>query len=88
MENEKPQTAIKFASIKEEIEGKSEELAKKAEINEPITLIDGFAKQPFSKTLSTSFIVGGPVIPMVMFLGKKSGRIYFFALKAICDVNI
>jgi len=52
-------------------------------IAEPVTLIDGFVNQPIQSELSGAFIVGGPAIPMIMLLGVNSGRIYYFALKAI-----
>ncbi len=58
-------------------------------IQEPITLIDGFANQPIQKELSGAFIVGGPAIPMIMLLGTTSGRVYFFALRALLpDIKI
>ncbi len=52
-------------------------------ITEPTTLIDGFVNQPIQNELSGAFVVGGPAIPMIMLLGNNSGRIYYFALKAI-----
>jgi hypothetical protein len=52
-------------------------------IAEPVTLIDGFVNQPIQSELSGAFIVGGPAIPMIMLLGINSGRVYYFALKAI-----
>jgi len=52
-------------------------------ISEPVTLIDGFISQPLQAELTGAFVVGGPAIPMIMLVGNSSGRIYFFALKAI-----
>jgi hypothetical protein len=52
-------------------------------ITEPVTLVDGFVNQPIQSELTGAFVVGGPAIPMVMLLGTNSGRIYYFALKAI-----
>jgi len=52
-------------------------------IAEPTTLVDGFVNQPIQSEFTGAFIVGGPAIPMVMLLGTNSGRIYYFALKAI-----
>ena len=58
-------------------------------ISEPVTLIDGFVNQPIETEISGAFIVGGPAIPMIILLGNNSGRIYFFALKAILsDIQI
>ena len=52
-------------------------------ITEPVTLIDGFINQPISNELSGNIVIGGPAIPMIMLIGNNTGRIYFFALKAI-----
>ncbi len=52
-------------------------------ITEPVTLVDGFVNQPIQSELTGAFVVGGPAIPMFMLLGTTSGRIYYFALKAI-----
>lgn len=79
---------IKFEEYKEKI---IEALKTKSNLGipEPVTLIDGFVNQPIQKELSGAFVVGGPAIPMIMLLGNTSGRIYFFALKAILpDIKI
>lgn len=52
-------------------------------IDEEISLIDGFINQPVFKKLTGDVVIGGPTIPMIAVVGKTSGRIYFFALKAI-----
>lgn len=52
-------------------------------ISEPVTLVDGFVNQPIQSELSSSLNIGGPAIPMIMLLGNNSGRIYYFALKAL-----
>jgi hypothetical protein len=39
--------------------------------------------EPFSKEISSSFVIGGPTVPMIMLLGNNSGQIYLFALKII-----
>lgn len=58
-------------------------------ISEPVTLIDGFVNQPLQGEISGSITIGGPSIPMIMLIGNNSGRIYFFALKAILpDIKI
>lgn len=73
---------IKFEEYKDRI---IEALKNKGNIGltEPVTLIDGFVNQPIHNELSGSFVLGGPAIPMIMLLGSNSGRIYYFALKAI-----
>ena len=58
-------------------------------ISEPITLVDGFVNQSIQKELSGGLIIGGPTIPMIMLVGSQTGRIYYFALKAILpDVKL
>ena len=51
-------------------------------INEPVNLIDGFINQPIYNEFSGNVVIGGPTIPMIALIGN-SGRIYFFALKAL-----
>jgi hypothetical protein len=90
MENSQPKT-IKFSEKKEEILNALNEkiTSGKWYINEKVTIIDGFVNQPMSMELSGSFIIGGPSVPMIMLVGTESGRIYYFALKAILpNVNI
>lgn len=58
-------------------------------INEPTTLIDGFISQPLQSELTGAFVIGGPTIPMIAVVGQTSGKIYYFALKALLpDINI
>ena len=41
------------------------------------------------KELTGAFVIGGPTIPMIAVVGNNSGRIYFFALKALLpDIEI
>jgi hypothetical protein len=78
---------IAFVDIKHKILPILEQKTKT--IGESVSLIDGFASSPFSTELSDSVLLGGPTIPMVMLVGNDSGRLYFFALKAILkDIEI
>ena len=73
----------KFADLKKDIK---EVLKKRSEligISESVTLVDGFITEPFKMELSGAFTVGGPTIPLIMLVGDKSGRVYFFALRAL-----
>lgn len=47
------------------------------------TLVDGFIMQPLSNEVSGNIVIGGPTIPLVAIVGNTSGRIYYFALKAL-----
>lgn len=48
------------------------------------TLVEGFIMQPLSKEVSGNIIIGGqPTIPLVAIVGNTSGRMYYFALKAL-----
>ena len=84
MENTQPKI-IKFSEIKDELViALNDKLqSKKLHISEKVTIVDGFVKQPLSMELSGSFVIGGPTMPMIMLVGNESGRIYYFALKAI-----
>lgn len=52
-------------------------------IQEPTSLVEGFFKQPIYNEVSGNIIIVGPTIPMIAVAGTSSGRIYFFALKAL-----
>lgn len=47
------------------------------------TLVEGFIMQPLNKEVSGNFVIGGPTIPLVAIVGNTSGRMYYFALKAL-----
>jgi len=79
--------AIIFTTIRPKLIDMTKEIARKSNIKEEITLVDGFVKQEFSLLLTPKFMLGGPVIPMVMFLGNQSGQIYYFALKSLMDID-
>jgi len=76
---------IKFNDIKNDLVVSLNEKLRgnKLHLPEKVTIIDGFVNQPLSMELSGSFVIGGPAIPMIMLIGDESGRIYYFALKAI-----
>jgi hypothetical protein len=79
------QKLLKFETVKDELKAKIQDRAQELGILEPVTLVDGFINQPCNMEVTNSIIIGGPTIPMIMLLGK-SGRIYFFALKAILNI--
>jgi hypothetical protein len=72
---------IKFEDVKKDILDALNN--RRIKITEPVTLLEGFVNEPFAKELSSSFLIGGPTVPMIMLLGDESGQIYLFALKAI-----
>jgi uncharacterized ParB-like nuclease family protein len=74
---------IKFSDHKEAILKALKEKKDFLKINEPLTLMEGFINQPICKELTGSFIVGGATIPMIVVVGNQSGKVYFFALKAL-----
>lgn len=74
---------VKFEEIKDQIIAELEKRSAIIQISEPVTLVDGFLNEPFSKELSDTFVIGGPTVPMIMLVGNDSGKIYFFALKAL-----
>ncbi len=72
---------IKFSDYKEKLL-KALNDTDNTGIIEKVKLMEGFINQPVYNELTGSFIVGGPTIPMVALIGD-SGRIYFYALKAL-----
>lgn len=83
MENKPQKKIIKFSEIKDRIRTAIDSKSLFLGITEPVSLIDGFINSPISMELSGSFVIGGPTIPMIMLVGTQTGRIYFFALKAL-----
>jgi len=74
--------SLKFLEYKEKITKALNDKGTSLGIQEPVNLIDGFINQPIYNELTGSFVIGGPTIPMIAVVGN-SGRIYFFALKAL-----
>ena len=74
---------IKFEDLKQQIIDALNDRQKQLNIHEPITLIDGFVNQPLQKEFTGGLVIGGPAIPMIAVVGSNSGRIYYFALKAL-----
>jgi|SRR5580692_2385174 hypothetical protein len=76
---------ILFSDIKERL---TRELQNKL-IDTPIPnengffLIEGFMPLYLNKEISSNLILGGTNVPTVGIVGKNSGRIYLFALKAV-----
>lgn len=77
--NNKP---LKFSDHKQSILEALQEKGQSLGINESVNLIDGFINQPIYQEFSGNVIIGGPTIPMIAVVGN-SGRVYFFALKAL-----
>lgn len=81
--------SLKFTDYKDQIIKALNDKGVSLGIQEPVTLIDGFINQPMYKELTGAFVIGGPTIPMIAVVGNNSGRIYFFALKALLpDIKI
>ncbi len=79
-------TPIKFEEYKQQITQTIDDRLRIHPIpdeNNGFTLVEGFITQPLNKEISGSLIIGGPAIPLVAIVGNSSGRIYYFALKAL-----
>lgn len=74
---------IKFEDIKEDLLKALKEKGPRLGINESVTIINGFISQPVHNEMTGAFIIGGPTIPMIAVVGDNSGRMYFFALRAL-----
>lgn len=83
MSNSQQSKTIKFREIKDELIAAIKKKIPLLKLEEGVTLVDGFVNQPISMEISGSIIIGGTTVPMVMIVGNDTGRIYFFALKAL-----
>lgn len=52
-------------------------------VDEPLTLIDWFFNTMIQNELWWGIRIWGPTVPMIWLVWQKSGRVYFFALKAL-----
>jgi hypothetical protein len=81
--NTKP-LMIEFSEVRhkiiEAIENTSKDILN---INESVTLLDGFVNSVYTTKLSNDPAFGGPFVPMVMLVGNVTGRIYFFSYKKL-----
>ena len=75
--------SINFSKYKERITNALKQKQLNLGIHEPVSLVDGFINQPIQQELSSNIVIGGPSIPMIAVVGNTSGRIYYFALKAL-----
>lgn len=74
-------TRLKFSNYKKSIVKALTKKSKLLDIEEPLTLIDGFINEPiYSKYPNSSYCL---TLPMIVCLGNKTGRLYFFALKKL-----
>ena len=78
---------IYFADVRKEILKSIESPDRETFIGETVILVDGFALSVYQKKLTLSITLDGYGIPMIMCVGKKSGRIYYFALKALINID-
>jgi hypothetical protein len=81
-------TSIKFEDYKVRITEAIQTKLRQAPITgeNGFTLIEGFIMQPLSN--EASLIIGGPTIPLVAIVGNTTGRVYYFALKALQISNL
>lgn len=77
--------SINFDDYKEEINKAIQLKINSGAINDPngFILIDGFINMPINKEIGEAFIIGGPTIPAVAVVGKRTGIIHTFALKIL-----
>ncbi len=76
---------IKFEDYKTELQEAIKKRANQAIFSneKDLNLIDGFILQPIQQTIGNSIIVGGPQVPLVAVVGVSSGKVYYFAVKAL-----
>jgi len=76
---------IKFDEIKPDLEKAINEKLKNGLVVDPqgFVLMDGFCNITFNKEINSSIIIGNPFVPCISIIGKSTGLIYTFALKAL-----
>jgi len=74
---------LQFAKIKDRLIAALEANDGIKKIGEPLLILNGFVNQTFTTELTSDYMIGGPRVPVIMLIGKNTGRIYYFALKAI-----
>lgn len=77
---------VTFESIKQEIQNALSQKLKGVPFageTTGFTLVDGFINAPLQQEIGGSLVIGGPAVPMVAIVGNSTGRIYYFALKAL-----
>lgn len=79
----KEKKIYRFEDLKKDITQRLKERSLVIGIKESVAILEGFVMEPFKTELTGEFTVGGPTVPMVMLIGNESGRVYFFALKAL-----
>lgn len=77
--------ALKFDKYKDMIVNAIQEKLKENPIfpEEDFVILEGFFNQPIQNEIAGKIIIGGPTLPMVAIVGKKTARIYFFALRVL-----
>lgn len=73
---------INFNEIKEKIFNERSQ-GRLSSLPDSAMLVDGFFAQPVNMELTNATVIGGPFVPMIMFVDSISGQISLFALKAI-----
>ena len=76
---------IKFPDYKERIAEAIQKKLREIPIldEDGFTLVGGFIMQPLSKEVLGNVDNDGQTIPLVAIVGNTSGRMYYFALKAL-----
>jgi hypothetical protein len=76
---------FKFAANKALITQRIQEKLRENGIVDPagFSLVDGFIMQPLSAEVSGNLTLGGPTLPLVAVVANTSGRVYYFAAKAL-----
>lgn len=77
-----PMTSIRFQDVKDKILDRLNKDDITGDIAESLTLIDGFINMPFTQSIG-EITIPKEIIPMVMAVGDRTKRVYFFAFNAL-----
>lgn len=69
---------VPFSSVKDQIKKHFEQ-----NMWLEYTLVEGFYNQPYSTELTDKLTISGSSIPMIAIINNETGRVAFYAVKAI-----
>ena len=73
---------MKFEDVREKVLEKLNSAEFRSSVGEELMLANGFVNQSLASA-EGEIVIGGSVLPMVMAIGKNTGKVHFFAFKAL-----
>ncbi|MCB9816856.1 hypothetical protein H6786_05710 [Candidatus Nomurabacteria bacterium] len=71
---------VEFSEVRDQIIDHLSQI-QNTNINEPVSLVDGFFYNNFTQTWTNKTVLGGNTVVSIMLVGNNTGQIYHFPLK-------